>query len=123
MLEHVIRKTKKQLKIRNRGHDYRCLSLMPALGSIRTRRTRIHGRVRQHRPSIPACKHGCDFEHPCSQAVLTGREQNSVLCGPSLMPWFHCAIIACNALPFLHSIIAGLQTCSKIFMRQKCCSQ
>jgi len=34
-----------------------------------------------------------------------------------------CAIIACNTLQFLHAIIAGFQTCSKIFMRPKCCSQ
>jgi len=33
-----------------------------------------------------------------------------------------CAIIACNALQFLHAIIAGFQTCWKIFMRQKYCS-
>jgi len=33
------------------------------------------------------------------------------------------AIIACKALQFLHAIIACFQTCSKILMRQKCCSQ
>jgi len=34
-----------------------------------------------------------------------------------------CAIIACNALQFLHAIIAGFRTCWKIFIRPKCCSQ
>jgi len=35
----------------------------------------------------------------------------------------HVRFIACNALQLLHAIIAGFQTCSKIFMRPKCCSQ
>jgi len=34
-----------------------------------------------------------------------------------------CAIITFNVLQLLHAIIAGFQTCWKIFMRQKCCSQ
>jgi len=34
-----------------------------------------------------------------------------------------CTIIARNELKILHAVIAGSQTCWKIFMRQKCCSQ
>jgi len=43
-----------------------------------------------------------------------------------LTPWLsflHVQFIACNELQLLHSIIAGFQTCSKTFMRPKCCSQ
>jgi len=60
---------------------------------------------RQHGPRAvnTACKHGRHFKFPCSQAVLTGREQDSALCGPSLMRGFMCnycmqraATPACN---------------------------
>ena len=40
-----------------------------------------------------------------------------------IKPRLHVQFIACNALQLLHAIIAGFQTCSKIFMRPKCCSQ
>ena len=57
----------------------------------------------------------------------SSRESNALITGmePSMAAnaVVTCAIIACNALQFLHAIIAGFQTCWKIFMRQKCCSQ
>jgi len=37
--------------------------------------------------------------------------------------WLHVQFIAYNVLQLLHAIIAGFQTCSKIFMRPNCCSQ
>jgi len=52
-----------------------------------------------------------------SKLPLYGRSQTSSNAAVT------CAIIARNVLQFLHAIIAGFQTCWKMFMRLKCCSQ
>jgi len=93
--------------------------------------TSVHCNTRKHKvPTTVSRETGLEHELQ-RQATETAANRELLWILPSrLLCWkklsktvVTCAIIACNALQFLHATIAGFQTRSKIFMRPKCCSQ